>query len=353
MGYSDFPFVARKGRDGRRFPGHHELLLYLKDFADNFRVRELIRFNTRVDYVGMVDFAKFGKNCRWVVRSRGRKDAKVSEEVFDAMVVATGHYSQPTLPNITGIRKQIHSHIYRIPDPYLNQVVVLVGVSLSRQDICIELLNVAKEVHLSSKTLEITEGLSKVVSKNKNCQLHLQIESLHEDGRVVFVYGTWVIADSIIYCTGYSYLFPFLDTEGIVVVDDNRVGPLYEHTFPPSLAPSLTFVGIPRKAFEVHRFWGFLSLKAKQIWISQVLSGRRQLPSSENMMEAINQFYHSRDVASYCDWYADQCGYPHLEEWKKTFRDEWNNEDEHFLQLAYSSPHYTQHVIEDPQQEMH
>ena len=30
-------------------------------------------------------------------------------------------------------------------------------------------------------------------------------------------------------------------------MDDDRVGPLYEHTFPPSLAPSLSFVGIPRK----------------------------------------------------------------------------------------------------------
>ena len=30
----------------------------------------------------------------------------------------------------------------------------------------------------------------------------MQIESLHEDGRVLFVDGTWVIADTIIYCTG-------------------------------------------------------------------------------------------------------------------------------------------------------
>lgn len=45
----------------------------------------------------------------------------------------------------------------------------------------------------------------------------------------------------------YSYAFPFLDTKGKVIVDDERVGPLYEHTFPPSLAPSLSFVGIPRK----------------------------------------------------------------------------------------------------------
>lgn len=54
----------------------------------------------------------------------------------------------------------------------------------------------------------------------------------------------------------YSYSFPFLDTKGIVAVDDDRVGPLYEHTFPPSLAPSLSFVGIPRKVniFNSHYY---------------------------------------------------------------------------------------------------
>lgn len=51
----------------------------------------------------------------------------------------------------------------------------------------------------------------------------------------------------MIFMCRYSYTFPFLDTKGIVAVDDCRVGPLYEHTFPPSLAPSLSFIGIPRK----------------------------------------------------------------------------------------------------------
>jgi hypothetical protein len=33
----------------------------------------------------------------------------------------------------------------------------------------------------------------------------------------------------------------------MVVVENDKVGPLYEHTFPPSLAPSLSFAGIPKK----------------------------------------------------------------------------------------------------------
>ncbi|OVA00739.1 Flavin monooxygenase FMO [Macleaya cordata] len=366
MGYTDFPFLIKKGRDMRRFPGHKELFLYLKDFCEWFKLREMIRFNTKVEYVGMLDFAKFGKE-KWVVRSKDKKSEKVIEEVFDAVVVATGHYSQPRLPTIKGMdswrRRQMHSHIYRVPDPFRNEVVVVVGNSLSGTDIAMELVGVAKEIHLSAKSLEIPEGLSKVLSKNqKYLILHPQIESLHEDGRVLFIDGSWVFADSIIYCTGYSYSFPFLDTKEMVVVDDDRVGPLYEHTFPPSLAPSLSFVGIPRKII------GFPFFESQAKWIAQILSGKRTLPSWEDMMQSIKEFYNSRDAAGvpkhkthdiasfeYCDKYGDYCEFPRLEEWRKelcltavknsitnleTYRDSWD--DDELVQVAHQSTHFTQ-----------
>lgn len=367
MGFTDFPFLVKKGRDMRRFPGHKELFLYLKDFCEWFGLREMIRFNTRVEYVGLLDSEAIGKDLRWVVRSKEKKTEKVVEEVFDAVVVATGHYSQPRLPSIKGMdawkRKQMHSHIYRVAEPFDNEVVVVVGNSLSGQDISMELVEVAKEVYLSSKSLNISEGLSKILSKHDTLHLRPQIESLHEDGRVLFVDGTWVIADTIIHCTGYSYTFPFLDTKGIVAVDDDRVGPLYEHTFPPSLAPSLSFMGIPRKII------GFPFFESQAIWIAQLLSGKRTLPSSDDMMQSIKDFYHSRDLAGvpkhythdiaefeYCDRYGDHVEFPHLEEWRKqlcvsalvnadvnleTYRDSWDNDHE-LLQEALQSPHFTQ-----------
>ncbi|KAJ0266164.1 hypothetical protein HA466_0002060 [Hirschfeldia incana] len=322
MGYSDFPFLAKKGRDMRRFPGHKELWLYLKDFSEAFGIREMIRFNVRVEFVGEEE--KRDDVRRWIVRSREKQSDKVMEEIFDA-------------------------------------VVVVVGNSMSGQDISMELVEVAKEVHLSAKSLDISPGLSKVISKHQNLLLHPQIESLEDDGRVIFVDGTWVVADTILYCTGYSYKFPFLESKGRVEVDDDRVGPLFEHTFPPCLSPSLSFVGIPRKLI------GFPFFEAQAKWIAQVLSGKSSLPSSDQMLQSVADFYRSRDLAgvpkhnthdiadfTYCDKYSDYVGFPHLEEWRKqlclsaltnsqenleTYRDSWD--DHELLQEALQSSHFT------------
>lgn len=103
IGYTDFPFLAKKDRDMRRYPGHKEIWFYLKDFCEWFGLREMIRFNTRVDYVGMLDFDEFGKDIKWVVKSKEKNTEEIVEEVFDAVVVASGHYTHPSLPSIKGI----------------------------------------------------------------------------------------------------------------------------------------------------------------------------------------------------------------------------------------------------------
>lgn len=58
------------------------------------------------------------------------------------------------------------------------QVVVVVGNSLSGQDISIELVEVAKEVYLSSKSLNISEGLSKILAKHDTLHLRPQVQFL-------------------------------------------------------------------------------------------------------------------------------------------------------------------------------
>ncbi|KAM3240037.1 hypothetical protein ACQJBY_053614 [Aegilops geniculata] len=299
MGFTDFQFAPKDGRDGRRFPGHREVYLYLKDFCGAFGLMESVRLNTSVVRVALAP----GPTRRWTVRSVDLSNGKCDgaeeeeEEVFDAVVVANGHYSQPRLPSIEGMEawrgRQVHSHSYRVPEPFRDEVVVVVGCGASGKDIAMEVRRVAKEVHLVAKSMEeVTQELAKVLSKY-SANLHLQqhVERLCEDGRVVFGDGSSILADTIIYCTGFNYSFPFLDTEGAVTVDDNCVGPLFEHVFPPSLAPSLSFVGIPVKVFAP---WFF---EAQAKWVAQVLSGKRTLPPEEEMIRSVEEYYRAREAA--------------------------------------------------------
>jgi cation diffusion facilitator CzcD-associated flavoprotein CzcO len=317
MGFSDFQFVPRPGaagRDARRFPGHREVYCYLKDFCAAFGLADAVRLNTRVVRVAMAACGGGGySEAKWLVRSvrvdpDGGEEGVAVEEVFDAVVVASGHYSQPRLPTIKGMeawrRRQLHSHSYREPDPFRGEVVVVVGCGDSGMDIATELCGVAKEVHLVARSVEDAAtpppAVSKILANHATIRLHPPVDLLCDDGTTVaFADGSRAAADAVIYCTGYRYSLPFLDTGGIVAVDDgNRVGPLYEHTFPPVLAPSLSFIGVPMRVFAP---WTF---EAQARWVALVLSGKAALPPEEEMMREVREDYRVREIAGVPSYHA-------------------------------------------------
>ncbi|KAH7835124.1 hypothetical protein Vadar_023060 [Vaccinium darrowii] len=259
------------------------------------------------------------------------------------------------------------------------KVVILIGSSSSAVDICRDLSGAAKEVHIASRS--ITDGTIEKLPGYDNIWLCSMIENARGDGTVVFRDGSAVCADVILHCTGYKYHFPFLDMNGNVTVDDNRVGPLYKHIFPPLLAPSLSFVGLPwRRVLPLP----LCEIQCK--WIACVLSGRVLLPSSDEMVADVEAFYRTLDASGipkhythnigdalctagepentayskfyalnsvcsifeYMDWLASECACPPLEEWRKqmyaatrrnrmlrseTYRDEWD--DQHLVALAH------------------
>ncbi|KAG5538622.1 hypothetical protein RHGRI_019251 [Rhododendron griersonianum] len=236
MGFSDYPFTDRVYGDPRNFPGHEEVLKFLKDFAREFGLTELIRFETEV--VRVERFDSGDDDYEWVVESR--TSGASGEEEFQAVVVCTGHYAEPIVANLPGIEqwpgKQLHSHNYRVPDPFQNQ-----------------------------------------------------IYHVYKDGTIEFQDGSRVYTDVIIHCTGYKYSYPFLRTNGIVSIDDIRVGPLYKHVFPPQLSPRLSFVGV---AYSVGIF-EVVELQSK--WIARVLSSKAILPSEKEMLVDVEEHY--RDMA--------------------------------------------------------
>ncbi|KAK6120558.1 hypothetical protein DH2020_045689 [Rehmannia glutinosa] len=312
MGFVDYPFAIREYGDSRNFPGHEEVLEFLNEFARDFGLVELIRFKTEVVLVEQVDL----RNDQWIVGSRANKVS--SSEVFDAVVVCVGHYTQPRLADLPGIEnwpgKQMHSHNYRVPEPFQDQIVVVIGDGPSALDIPLEISKVAKEVHLSSKSPDIK--LSKL-DCGDNMWQHSKIDHVDGNGEVTFQDGASIRADFILHCTGFNYCFPLLKTEGIVAVDDNRVGPLYKHIFPPQLAPNLSFVGVPYRSAPLTMM---IDLQAK--WMAHVLSGKAPLPSKEEILADVQKYYRYMDDKGipkhhthslwfefeYPDWLASQVG---------------------------------------------
>lgn len=212
----------------------------------------------------------------------------------------------------------MHSHNYRTPEPFQDQSVVVVGLGASGIDIAREISHVAKEVHISAR---YSEGRLGKIELYHNAWMHSEIECIQDDGQVRFAEGSSVAADTILYCTGYRYHFPFLDLDGFTV-DDNRVGPLYKHVFPPKHAPNLCFVGLPYKSII------FQALELESKWVAAVLSGRAELPVEEDMTADVEEEYQRMEDAGkpkrhthtlwprwveYLNWVADQVGEAHLE----------------------------------------
>ncbi|CAM6023625.1 unnamed protein product, partial [Sphagnum balticum] len=364
MSFIDFPFFTQKGRDQRSYPSHKEVALYLEDFAKQFDLFRVIQFGTLVEHVELVTTDSTGEE-RWRVITTKRIDGvvdEVKEEWFDAVVVCTGHYFEPKIANIPGIEnwpgKQMHSHNYRVSQPFTNKCVVIIGAQPSGLDISRDVARVAKEVHLSARSWNPSVDFAKPMGLRQNIWPHSTVIQACEDGTVKFKEGSSTVADAIIHCTGYRYYYPFLDTKGLVSANE-MVKPIYQHVFPPSLAPSLSFVGLPHKVITFPLF------QFQSKWIAMALSGKVKLPSPSEMMESIKAYYGQCEAAGkpmhqwhdmgdvefqYLDWLADQTGSEHLETWRSkmkilafqhffknpdTYQDNWPDEDMH--QEALSS----------------
>ncbi|XP_027070950.2 flavin-containing monooxygenase FMO GS-OX5-like isoform X1 [Coffea arabica] len=327
MEFTDYSFTIEKNGKYLYFPDRKEVLKFLNDFARDFGLDHLIRFNTEVVSVEQ-------KNGKWVLESKTSDvDQTNQKELFDAVVICNGHHTQPKLADTPGIKKwpgkQIHSHNYRVPEPYKDQVVVVIGHGPSGFDIAFDIAKVAKEVHVSSRFPQVEV---RKLETYENIWQHSKIEYCHENGAVAFEDGALVAADIIIHCTGYKYDFPFLNTNGIVTVDDNRVGPLYKHVFPPRLAPTLSFVGIPKQTANFR----VAELQAK--WVARALSGKVTLPSREKMVADVEEHYRlmeetgvpkhhthtflsCNDTFIYLDWLAAQVRLPRTDEQLKRILD--------------------------------
>ncbi|XP_040202695.1 flavin-containing monooxygenase FMO GS-OX-like 2 isoform X1 [Rana temporaria] len=191
------------------FIHHSEVLKYLEDYTDRFSIRPHIKFNTRV--VSVTPVLGEGKNSEisWDVTFQTQEDGDPVTERFDAIMVCVGHYSDPFVPDIEGLEQfqgqVLHSHYYRYPEVFSSHSVVVLGAGPSGIDIALELSPYAKHVSLSHRgpPLQWTPpaNLSLVPPVVRATHNSLICEDKTE-----------IMADTMIFSTGYKYNYPFLLT---------------------------------------------------------------------------------------------------------------------------------------------
>src|SRR3712207_5926305 len=111
--FSDLDYPPETGA----FPRNEEVLGYLQAYADRFGLTAELRLGTTVETLARHPASG------WAVHSR-KIGAPPRTELFGRVVVASGRYTDPALPDVPGIRSfagsggVLHSFDYRGPDPY-------------------------------------------------------------------------------------------------------------------------------------------------------------------------------------------------------------------------------------------
>ncbi|KAJ4164875.1 hypothetical protein LMH87_006529 [Akanthomyces muscarius] len=284
MSYTDLKFPA----DTALFPEHQTVLAYLQQYGRH--VEHLVTFETQVQDVRKVAAeAQGGGRSVWRVTSKDLRSGAVSTKLYDAVVAASGHYSDPFVPDVPGIAEFeaahpgaiVHSKFYRRPEQFTGKKVLVVGNSASGIDISNQIATASQlPVLVSEKdpppgTATATPPTTTAWSRHVG-----QITQLLPATRSVRFSSGHVEdgVDAIVFCTGYHYAFPFLGALAppVEAPDGSYADHLWEHMlYAPD--PSLAFLVIPKRIVP------FPFAEAQMAVVARMWAGRLDVPTRTDM----------------------------------------------------------------------
>ncbi|XP_050540147.1 senecionine N-oxygenase-like isoform X2 [Daktulosphaira vitifoliae] len=270
MEYPDFHYQIKENKS---YLDGSSVQQYLEDYAENYGLKKYIKFNYHIKKVNPLE----GK--RWQIIVTNLKTKIIETLDFDQIIICTGNFCHPKIPNIEGIENfkgiTIHSFEYKVPSKFENKKTVVVGSGFSGLDISFEISNTASKVYLSHHSERLKNSLSGNIPSN-----FIQKGDIHnilEDG-VIFDDGSFETVDSIIFCTGYKFDYPFLSPECGIYIENNHIQPLFKHIVNIE-HPTMCFLGIPIKTAPFPLF----DLQAR--FAKTFLSGTKCLPNKGDMLE--------------------------------------------------------------------
>jgi cation diffusion facilitator CzcD-associated flavoprotein CzcO len=277
MGFQDLDWPQAS----QLFPKHETVLKYIEDYARD--VQDYVQHETQIVDIEAADNEYSGQ---WSVSIRDLRSDTYTKEVFDAVIVANGHFIVPYIPDISGIREWnskypgaiSHSKYYRLPEDFSGKKVVVVGNSASGSDISTQICQHSKNPLLwSSKS----DSIFKPAPSNLKRELPPIAEFLSDDIRGIrFEDGTVETdIDSIVFATGYFYSLPFLkNVKPELITDGSHVNNTYKHLFY-APRPTLSFLVLNQRVIP------FPVAEAQSAVLARTYSGRLALPPQSTMLD--------------------------------------------------------------------
>ncbi|RFU79595.1 thiol-specific monooxygenase [Trichoderma arundinaceum] len=285
---TNVPEIAMSFSDARfpygPFAPHHIPRQYIENYFALHNTDSFLVLSTTVEDVSKINHPSNDGSTQWKLTLRkydALQDVDIWwEEIFDAVILANGHYSVPTIPYVKGLEdytkkypgRVVHSKTYRSPILYKSKRVLVIGNSASGTDLSRELISTAQlPVYQSKRSKTWWEG----DEPPAGIEWKPVIKEYLSDGRILFEDGTYLDdIDTVIYCTGYKPSYPFWNIEknGQPLWDD-RKGKLvksYWHTFFQDF-PNLGIVGLPRVLT-------FRSFEYQAIALARLFANRNPVP---------------------------------------------------------------------------
>lgn len=273
--FADYSFFEHFGKAIPSFPPREVLRDYImgrlhkNGVLDNSSKKISIKFNTIVKEVQLDK-----ENNKYLIRSFDSTTKEMSSsDGFDRLVIATGHFSKPNLPEFPGFASFqgtiIHAHDFRNASAFKDQRVLVVGSSFSAEDIALQLMKFeAKKVTISYRNRAMGFDWPATIEE-------MPILTSVDGKTVHFSNGETREIDAIVLCTGYQMNHNFLP-KNIRLESPNTFYPkgLYKGVVW-NRDPRVLYLGMQNEFFTFTMF-------DVQAWFARdFLIGKIKLPTEE------------------------------------------------------------------------
>src|SRR5699024_6691419 len=273
--FSDYSFDEHFGKPISSYPPRPVLFDYIQGRIKKSNAKNYIRFNTTVRWVEYLE----DKNQFRVILD-DLKENRTYEEIFDFLVVASGHFSTPNMPYFKGIENftgaVMHAHDFRGADQFKDQDLLLIGSSYSAEDIGVQCYkHGANSITLSYRSNPIGVDWPEGIEE-------LPLVTHFEDDTAFFKDGSSKKFDAVVMCTGYQHKFPFLPDQYRLKTKNNLYpNDIYKGIFFNDL-PNLIHLGMQDQYYTFNMF-------DAQAWVARdYMMGKFELPPKEERTKDIN-----------------------------------------------------------------